>query len=145
MLQPYGILKTGDPSHRPKPPVAETLLGLRQKYGGFLSNPYFLSRFDAALDGGVAGCRAGQATFNIDQCGRVAKCVEDRRNPVGSVVETPMPELVARLRERWRANTCRACWYNCRGEVEALYSARGLVASLPMLFAESSTRKARDV
>jgi len=143
MLQPYGILKTGDPSHRPKAPVARMLLGLRQKYGGFLSNPYFLSRFDAALDGGVAGCRAGQATFNIDQCGRVAKCVEDRQNPVGSVVDTPMPELVARLRERWRANTCRACWYNCRGEVEALYSARGLVASLPMLFAESSTRKAK--
>jgi MoaA/NifB/PqqE/SkfB family radical SAM enzyme len=143
MLQPYGILKTGDESHRPKTPVAEKLLALRRLYRGFLSNPYFLSRFDAALDGGIAGCRAGQATFNIDQRGLVAKCVEDRQNPVGSILDTPMGDLVARLRQRWRANTCRACWYNCRGEVEALYSLRGLVASLPMLFAESSTRRAK--
>ena len=140
MVQPYGILKTGDASHRPRAPISDRLLDLHRRYRGFLSNPYFLSRFDAALDGGVGGCRAGQVTFNIDQCGLVAKCVEDRAAPVGSVVDTPMPELVRRLRERWRANRCRSCWYNCRGEVEALYSARGLVSALPMLFAGSNTR-----
>jgi MoaA/NifB/PqqE/SkfB family radical SAM enzyme len=133
MVQPYGILKTGDASHRPQAPVAGRLLDLRRRYRGFLSNPYFLSRFNAALDGGVGGCRAGAATFNIDQSGMVAKCVEDRGNPIGSVVDTPMSTLVARLRERHRSNRCRACWYNCRGEVEALYSPRGLFASLPML------------
>jgi MoaA/NifB/PqqE/SkfB family radical SAM enzyme len=135
MVQPYGVLKTGEESHRPRPPVSARLLDLRRRYRALLSNPYFLSRFDAALDGGVAGCRAGRATFNIDHRGLVAKCVEDRANPVGSIVETPMRDLVRRLRERWKANTCRACWYNCRGEVEALYTARGLLASLPMLFA----------
>jgi MoaA/NifB/PqqE/SkfB family radical SAM enzyme len=140
MVQPYGILKTGDESHRPRPPVSARLLDLRRRYPGFLSNPYFLSRFDAALDGGLAGCRAGQATFNIDQRGLAAKCVEDRRHPVGSVVETPMPVLVKRLRERWRTNECRACWYNCRGEVEALYTPRGLASALPMLFAGSRVR-----
>ena len=136
MVQPYGILKTGDESHRARPPVSARLLELRRKYRAVLSNPYFLSRFDAALDGGVSGCRAGQATFNIDHRGLVAKCVEDRTNPVGSIVETPMPQLVRLLRRRWKANTCRSCWYNCRGEVEALYSIRGLMASLPMLFGE---------
>jgi len=141
MVQPYGVLKTGDASHRPRPPVADRLLDLRRRYSGFLSNPYFLSRFDAALDGGVPGCRAGLATFNIDQRGLVAKCVEDRDQPVGSVVDTPMPVLVKRLRDRWRANRCRACWYNCRGEVEALYTARGLASALPMLLAESKVRR----
>jgi MoaA/NifB/PqqE/SkfB family radical SAM enzyme len=132
MVQPYGVLKTGEESHRPRPPISATLLDLRRRYSGFLSNPYFLSRFDAALDGGIPGCRAGQATFNIDERGLVAKCVEDRANPVGSIVETPMPLLIERLRRRWRANTCRQCWYNCRGEVEALYTPRGLLAALPM-------------
>jgi len=144
MIQPYGVLKTGDASHRPVPPVAARLLHLRRAYRGFLSNPYFLSRFDAALDGGVAGCRAGQATFNIDQRGYVAKCVEDRDHPVGSVVTTPMAELVPALRRRWRENTCRACWYNCRGEVEALYTLRGLASALPMLFAEPHLHRAPE-
>jgi len=138
MVQPYGILKTGDPSYRPRPPVSASLLALRRRYRGFLSNPYFLGRFDEALDGGVPGCRAGRATFNIDQEGMVAKCVEDRAHPIGSVLETPMPTLVARLRRRWRANRCRACWYNCRGEVEALYSLRGLASALPLLVAKGT-------
>jgi len=138
MVQPYGVLKTGDASHRPRPPVSEGLLDLRRRYPGFLSNPYFLGRFDEALDGGVPGCRAGRATFNIDQEGLVAKCVEDRDHPVGSVLETPMPTLVERLRRRWRANRCRACWYNCRGEVEALYSVRGLASALPLLVAKGT-------
>ena len=142
MVQPYGVLKTGDASHRPRPPVAQRLLDLHRRYRGFLSNPYFLARFDAALDGGVAGCRAGRATFNIDQQGLVAKCVEDRGRPVGSIVETPMPVLVGRLRDRWRANRCRACWYNCRGEVEALYTLRGAASALPILLVDAAARDA---
>jgi MoaA/NifB/PqqE/SkfB family radical SAM enzyme len=144
MVQPYGILKTGDESHRAHPPVSERLLDLRRRHPALLSNPYFLSRFDAALDGGVDGCCAGRATFNIDERGRVAKCVEDRSHPVGSVVETPMPDLVRRLRQAHRENRCRACWYNCRGEVEALYTARGLAASLPILLAKSRAKRARS-
>ena len=82
----------------------------------------------------MPSCRAGRATFNIDERGLVAKCVEDRPNPVGSVVTTPMSDLLDRLKKAWRANACRSCWYNCRGEVEALYTPRGLAASLPMLW-----------
>ena len=142
MVQPYGVLKTGDESHRPRPPVSDRLLDLRRRYRAFLSNPRFLAQFDSALDGGVGGCLAGRATFNIDERGMAAKCVEDRANPVGSVVDTPMPDLVRRLRGRWLENRCRDCWYNCRGEVETLYTPRGLLAALPMLFAESKVRKA---
>ena len=142
MVQPYGVLKTGEESHRPRPPVSAHLLDLHRRYRGFLSNPYFLSRFDAALDGGLPGCRAGRATFNIDQNGLVAKCVEDRNRPVGSIVETPMPVLVKRLRERWRANRCRACWYNCRGEVEALYPLTGALRALPILLVDAAARNA---
>jgi len=142
MVQPYGVLKTGDASHRPRPPVSARLLDLHRRYRGFLSNPYFLSRFDAALDGGVPGCRAGRATFNIDQKGLVAKCVEDRGRPVGSIIETPMPLLVRRLRDRWHANHCRACWYNCRGEVEALYTLRGAASALPILLVDAAARNA---
>ena len=142
MVQPYGVLKTGDKSHRPRPPVSARLLDLRRRYPAFLSNPYFLSRFDAALDGGLPGCRAGRSTFNIDQQGLVAKCVEDRDRPVGSIIETPMPTLVERLRDRWRTNRCRACWYNCRGEVEALYTLRGAASALPMLFADATAPNA---
>ncbi len=134
MVQPYGVLKTGEVSPRPRPPVAERLLEIRRRRPALISNPYFLARFDQALDGGVPGCMAGRATFNIDQRGLVAKCVEDRGRPVGSILETPMPTLLERLRRRWRQNRCRACWYNCRGEVEALYRPEGLVPALPMLF-----------
>jgi MoaA/NifB/PqqE/SkfB family radical SAM enzyme len=134
MVQPYGVPKTGDPSFAARPPVAMRLLEIRRRHPlAFLSNTHFLSRFDAALDGGVPGCRAGLATFNIDQTGGVTKCVEDRRHQVGSIIETPMPVLVERLRRRWRENRCRACWYNCRGEVEALYTPGGLVSALPIL------------
>ncbi len=138
MVQPYGVLKTGDASHRANPPVADRLLALRRRYPQHvLSNPYFLARFDAALDGGVPGCRAGRATFNIDERGQVAKCVEDRGRPVGSILQTPMPVLARRLRRRWRANRCHACWYNCRGEVEALYTPKGLATALPILLADA--------
>jgi MoaA/NifB/PqqE/SkfB family radical SAM enzyme len=137
MVQPYGELKTGESSHRLLEPVSSRLLALQRKYPNFLSNPFFLSRFDEATEHGVPGCRAGQATFNIDERGMVAKCVEDRANPVGSIVTTPASGLINRLRERWRSNRCRRCWYNCRGEVEALHSPRGLLHSIPMLFKKS--------
>ena len=32
-----------------------------------------------------------------------------------------------------RGNTCRDCWYNCRGEVECLYRPVSLLKSLPTL------------
>lgn len=135
MLQPYGVRKTG--SRRficgAQGRVADYLLGLRRKYPNFLSNPYFLSKFDAALNGGVPGCKAGRGFFNIDSTGEIAVCVEERERPVANLFSHPAGEIVRRLRARDMSQRCKACWYNCRGEVEALYRPDGLLLSLPTL------------
>ncbi len=135
MLQPYGVRKTG--SRRficgEGGRVGEYLLGLRRKYSNFLSNPYFLSRFDAALNGGVPGCMAGRGFFNIDSTGSIAVCVEERERPVANLFEHSAEEIVRRLRADERPQRCRSCWYNCRGEIEALYRPDGLMLSLPTL------------
>jgi MoaA/NifB/PqqE/SkfB family radical SAM enzyme len=133
MVQPYCVLKTGDNTFRPAAPCAARLSELRHKYPHFLSNPVFLEQFDAAGNGGVPNCAAGTAFFNIDNYARVAKCVEDRQRPVGSLREHSMDEILSRLRRRNETNRCQACWYNCRGEVEALYTLRGALYSLPTL------------
>jgi MoaA/NifB/PqqE/SkfB family radical SAM enzyme len=132
MVQPYSQLKTDDSSFAPAPGVSEHLLKLRKTYPNFLSNPYFLSRFDEFLTkGSVPGCLAGRAFCNIDERGDVAICVEQRGHPVGNMLTTPPAELVANLRRAAKKNTCSHCWYNCRGEIEALHNPVGLWKSLP--------------
>jgi len=134
MVQPYGMRKTGIKRFRcADGGVPDYLLSLRHKYPNVLSNPYFLSRFDEALDGGVPGCMAGRAFFNIDLNGDVAVCVEERHRPVGNLLHDPTADLVRRLRADPVPQHCRACWYNCRGEIEALYNPAGLWMSLPTL------------
>ena len=113
--------------------VGAHLLALRRKYSNILSNPYFLSRFDQALNGGVPGCLAGRGFFNIDSTGDIAACVEQRGRPVANLFEHPEEEIVRRLRADESHKRCRACWYNCRGEIEALYNLQGLWMSLPTL------------
>jgi len=132
MVQPYGHLKTGSASHaHNNGPVGPRLLALRRKWHNFLSNPNYLSRFDDFLAGGVGGCMAGRAFFNIDSTGDVAICVEKRRRPVANLFRDGAALIHRRLREASRSNTCADCWYNCRGEVESLYSPWGLWKSLP--------------
>ncbi len=83
MVQPYSARKTGATKFRPRGHggVGSYLVALRRKHRNFLSNPYFLSRFDAALNGGVPGCRAGRGFFSIDSTGDIAVCVEERAAP----------------------------------------------------------------
>ena len=132
MVQPYSDVKTGDGRFRPAPGASAELLRLRREYPNFLSNPYFLSRFDRYLsDGRMPGCLAGRAFWNIDERGYVALCVEQRDRPLGNLLTTEPAELVRRLRRAARENACAKCWYNCRGEIEALYHPWGLVRSLP--------------
>jgi len=135
MVQPYGVRKTGATrfAHHDDGRVASYQLELRRKHTNFLSNPYFLSRFDAALNGGVPGCQAGRGFFNIDSTGDIAVCVEERQRPVANLFQHEPEEIVRRLRADTTRHHCTACWYNCRGEIEALYNARGLVQSLPTL------------
>jgi MoaA/NifB/PqqE/SkfB family radical SAM enzyme len=88
-----------------------------------------------AVSGGVPGCLAGRAFFNVDHRGRVTKCVEFRG--AADVAGTLPGEGAARVRSRLRAahaaNECRACWYASRAEIESLYTVRGFLAGLRTL------------
>ena len=137
MVQPYCDLKSGKGEYSPRASVSGRLLELKKKYKNFLSNPLFLSRFDAALDGGVPGCAAGRAFFNIDNYGYVAKCVEALDRPVANILRDAPQSIMASLKDAHRANSCTACWYNCRGEVESIYFPRGFLAALPTILVSS--------
>lgn len=132
MVQPYCDRKTGsDQFICRQPDIGQRLVELRRKYPNFLSNPVFLGRFDQAIQQGVPGCKAGIAFFNIDSVGDVAICVERRHAPVGNLYRQPIQTLIQRMRAEAKGNTCTDCWYNCRGEVEALYHPIGVLRSLP--------------
>lgn len=135
MLQPYSDRKTTSQRfRRDGAGVGDYLLDVKSRHGNMLSNPYFLSQFDKALDGGVPDCRAGRAFFNIDSRGDIAICVEKRDTPVANLYDHDARQVVARLRAASEGNACTACWYNCRGEVESLYKPSGLLKRLPILF-----------
>ncbi len=135
MIQPYSERKNGVAKFRyVDGPVAPRLLELKRKYPNFLSNPTYLAQFDRYLDGGVPGCRAGTAFFNIDSTGDIAICVEERARPVANLYRDGPQKIVEALRGRAETNTCTDCWYNCRGEVESLYKPVSLLQSLPTLF-----------
>jgi MoaA/NifB/PqqE/SkfB family radical SAM enzyme len=141
LIQPYASIKNGNQSFVPQYEVWGYLQQLKRRYRNFLSNPYFLARFDRFYaERGIAECKAGRAFFNIDNFLNIQKCVEFRPESVGNLRELEPDEMLRRLREEHRHNYCKACWYNCRGEVESLYSVRGLMASLPLLFASSTAR-----
>ncbi len=135
MVQPYGVRKTGSTRfvRAHEQGVGELLLDLRRRHTNFLSNPYFLSRFDGALNGGIPDCRAGRGFFSIDSTGDIAVCVEERARPVANLFTHSAEEVVQRLRNDRAARSCTACWYNCRGEIESLYDPWGLAMSLPTL------------
>jgi len=145
MVQPYGRLKTGSAAYgHQNGPVAPRLLDLHARYRNFLSNRHYLGQFDRFLAGGVPGCRAGRAFFNIDETGDVAVCVERRHRPVANLYRDEIGTVLNRLRAAAAGNDCRSCWYNCRGEVECLYHPVGLIRSLPTLFLDRGAAPARD-
>jgi len=133
MVQPYGVQKTGSRTFVHPPASSERLLALRRRYPSFLSNPYYLGRFDDFHAGGIPGCLAGRAFFNIDSTGDVAICVENKHRPVANLFRHSARTVTRRLRAASQANDCTCCWYNCRGEVESLYHPHGLARSLPTL------------
>jgi hypothetical protein len=116
---------------------AQPLLALKRRHPGLRSSAAYLGEMDRALAGGVPGCRAGRAFLNIDHRGRASKCVEFQRpeDRVGDLSEDGADALalLPRLRRMQEANTCRACWYSFRGEVEGLYGLKGLARALPFL------------
>ena len=137
MVQPYSPEKNKTDRFVHRGNVAAELVLLKRRYPRFLSNTHFLSLFDKARDVGVGGCRAGRAFFNIDDTGDVAVCVERMHQPVGNLKTDPVDDIIVRLAEAAAKVNCRACWHNCRGEVESLYTARGVFRSLPVLLLAS--------
>ncbi len=136
MIQPYGYRKTGTRkfAHADDGSVSKHLLDLKRRYRNFLSHPIFLGKFDQALNGGVPGCQAGRAFFNIDSVGDIAICVEHKHRPVANLYRDNEQDIVRTMRALAKRNRCADCWYNCRGEVEMLMRPWSLALSLPELF-----------
>ncbi|MGH7563529.1 MAG: radical SAM protein [Gemmatimonadota bacterium] len=144
-VQPYSVMKTGNEDQRHLAGASEMLLGLKELYPETVhSNRVYLEKFDEAANDGIDGCIAGKAMFNIDNQMVVSKCVEfNASEPLGNLRTDSMEQVLARLRQAHAANTCTACWYSCRGEVEVLYSPRGFLNSLPSLLWQSGGEQAR--
>ena len=133
MLQPYCEMKTGDTKFTPARDAATKLLELKKLYPNFLSNTEFIRRFPQAAESEVPGCVAGRSFFNIDTNGDISRCVEFRNQPIANLARDDVVEIMRRLRKAHRTNDCNACWYNCRGEIEVMYTARGVLDAIPKL------------
>lgn len=123
------------PEAAPPGDVGARLLDLKRRHPHLRSSTAFLTRVPQALREGVPGCLAGRAFFNIDHRGRASQCIEFTRaqDVAGDLRAESVETVLPRLRARQAANTCRACWYASRGEVEALYTLRGFMGALPAL------------
>jgi len=115
--------------------LSAKLAALRARHPNLRASGHFLGHMDQALGEGVGGCLAGRAFFNVDHRGRVSKCVEFRakEDRLGTLGEDGTDQVLHQLREAQAANRCRACWYSSRGEVEGLYTWRGLLGAVPEL------------
>jgi MoaA/NifB/PqqE/SkfB family radical SAM enzyme len=115
--------------------LSSRLMAVKRRHRNLRSSARYLARFDEAVASGVGGCQAGRAFVNVDHRGRVSKCVEFQAegDRVGDLSRERWSDVAPRLRAVSAANTCRSCWYASRGEVEGLYSARGLMEALPVL------------
>ena len=131
-VQPYSVMKTGNERQRHLRGATEVLMDLKRRYPEtFHTNRLYLERFDEAVNDGISGCIAGRAMYNIDNQMVVSKCVEfNLTEPCGNLRSEDMQTVLGRLHEAHERNTCTACWYSCRGEVEVLYETRGFLNSM---------------
>jgi MoaA/NifB/PqqE/SkfB family radical SAM enzyme len=115
--------------------VVARLRELRRLYPHLRGAGLVLDGMSRAVSGGVPGCLAGRAFFNVDHRGRVTKCVEFRgaADGAGTLPADAADGVRSRLRAAHAANECRACWYASRAEVESLYTVRGFLAGLRTL------------
>lgn len=121
------------------PGLSARLRRLKSAHPHLRTSDFFLERLDPARNGGVPGCRAARAFFNVDHRGRVSKCVEFRgpEDQAGDLSAEPAGSVLPRLRAHHERNRCQACWMSARGEVEALYTWRGLAGGLAALMRPS--------
>lgn len=115
--------------------VTARLRDLKGRYPNLRTSHFFLEHLDAALAGGVPGCQGGRSFFNVDHRGQVSKCVEFRapEDRAGNFLRDAPSAVLPRLRAIQASNTCRACWYGSRGEVEGLYTLRGFLGGVTAL------------
>jgi MoaA/NifB/PqqE/SkfB family radical SAM enzyme len=115
--------------------TAARLRELKGRHPNLRTSHFFLEHLDAALAGGVPGCQAGRSFFNVDHRGHVSKCVEFRapEDRAGNLLRDAPSVVLPRLRAIQASNTCRACWYGSRGEVEGLYTLRGFLGGVTAL------------
>lgn len=144
-VQPYSVMKTGNEGQRHLEGATEVLLDLKRRYPEtFHSNRVYLERFDQATNDGLDGCIAGKAMFNIDNQMVASKCVEfNKEEPCGNLRTDSIDDVLSRLRDAHDRNTCTACWYSCRGEVEVLYEPRGFYHSMHSFLWQSGGAQAK--
>jgi MoaA/NifB/PqqE/SkfB family radical SAM enzyme len=132
-------VEAGVPLPRLEPAEADALASglrrLKRAHRSLRSADRDLASFGAALAGGVKGCVAGRAFFNVDHHGRISKCLEHRgpAHRVGRLPEDRVEGLLPLLRERHARNECRDCWYASRAEIEGLYTLRGFLSGVATL------------
>jgi MoaA/NifB/PqqE/SkfB family radical SAM enzyme len=116
--------------------VVSGLQELRRRHAHLRSAaPAALESMGRAVSGGVPGCLAGRAFFNVDHRGQVSKCVEFRgaADRLGALPADAASVVRPRLRAAHAANGCQACWYASRAEIESLYTVRGFLQGLRTL------------
>jgi MoaA/NifB/PqqE/SkfB family radical SAM enzyme len=115
--------------------VVSGLRELKRRHRHLRTAAPVLEKVGRAMSGGVPGCAAGRAFFNVDHRGRVSKCLEFRApgDRVGVLPADGSGPVLGRLRAAHAANDCRACWYASRAEVESLYTVRGFIGGLRAL------------
>jgi len=115
--------------------LVSRLRELGRRHPQLRSAPPALAAMGQAMSGGVRGCLAARAFFNVDHRGRVSKCIEFRgaADRLGELPSDAAAVLKPRLRAAHAANDCRACWYASRAEIESLYTLRGFLGGLKTL------------
>ncbi len=115
--------------------LAEGLRRVKKRHPNLRSSPQLLDALGRALQGGVPGCLAGRAFFNVDHRGVVSRCLEFRApaDAAGTLPAERWDEVRRRLRTASAGNACQACFYASRAEVETLYTLRGLLGGLRTL------------
>jgi MoaA/NifB/PqqE/SkfB family radical SAM enzyme len=120
------------PIRYPDRPVAERLVQLKKKHPStFVSMSEYLAGFDRAVDGdGIPECHAGKTFFNIDDRGRVSRCIDTNDLPVGNLLDEPLEPLVDRLATQGQTHPCAECWTSCRGFGDIIAGPGNLVRTL---------------
>ena len=118
------------PRRLPPPAVSDYLRELGRRHPGLLDSatPY-LARFDQAIrDDGVAACKAGLTFIDIDERGRLSRCIDRNDQPAGDLRVDPLDRVLAELCRQAEDDPCGRCWTSCRGLAEVLTGPRGALS-----------------